>query len=209
MAVMIDYDGLQQVATEVVSCLQQKNRCLVTAESCTGGLLASVLTSFAGSSSYFERGYVTYANAAKHELLGVPWKVLETYGAVSEQTARAMAEGALARSDSNIALSITGIAGPGGGTEEKPLGTVIFAWSIKTCSGRCEPGKDRTGEDGAEKNEAGKDSAGIEGAGKDKAGNDIETHSVKQLFSGDRQQVRMMAVKFALTHSLQLLGKQT
>ncbi len=104
---------------------------LVTAESCTGGWVAQALTSVAGSSQWFERGFVTYSNAAKEELLGVSKATLESHGAVSEPTAREMALGALARSRGTLALSITGVAGPGGGSREKPVGTVCFGWARK------------------------------------------------------------------------------
>jgi nicotinamide-nucleotide amidase len=102
---------------------------LVTAESCTGGWVAQAVTSVAGSSGWFERGYVTYSNAAKREALGVPRKTIERHGAVSEETARAMARGALKLSRGTVALSITGIAGPGGGSPGKPVGTVCFAFA--------------------------------------------------------------------------------
>lgn len=102
---------------------------LVTAESCTGGWVAQAMTSVAGSSDWFERGYVTYSNAAKREELGVSGKTLLRHGAVSEATAREMARGALAKSRATIALGITGIAGPGGGAPGKPVGTVCFAWA--------------------------------------------------------------------------------
>ena len=102
---------------------------LVTAESCTGGWVAQAVTSVAGSSEWFERGYVTYSNAAKREALGVAKRTLLRHGAVSEPTARAMARGALEKSPGTIALAITGIAGPGGGSAGKPVGTVCFAWA--------------------------------------------------------------------------------
>ena len=108
--------------------LKKKGQTLVTAESCTGGGVAQVITAIAGSSEWFERGYVTYSNAAKRESLGVPKQTLLRHGAVSEQTARAMARGALKHSRGSIALAITGIAGPGGGAPGKPVGTVCFAW---------------------------------------------------------------------------------
>ena len=101
---------------------------VVTAESCTGGGIAHLMTSLPGSSRWFERGYVTYSNDAKREDLGVADVVLERYGAVSEETAAAMAQGALARSHAGIAVAVTGIAGPDGGSEEKPVGTVCFGW---------------------------------------------------------------------------------
>ena len=106
-----------------------KGQSLVTAESCTGGWVAQAVTSIAGSSDWFERGYVTYSNAAKREALGVSGKTLLRHGAVSEATAREMARGALKRGRGTIALAITGIAGPGGGAPGKPVGTVCFAWA--------------------------------------------------------------------------------
>ena len=109
--------------------LKKRGQILVTAESCTGGWVAEALTSVAGSSDWFERGYVTYSNAAKRELLGVEAKTLKKFGAVSVQTARAMAKGALSRGRGTISVAITGIAGPGGGAPGKPVGTVCFAWA--------------------------------------------------------------------------------
>jgi nicotinamide-nucleotide amidase len=102
---------------------------LVTAESCTGGGLAEILTRIPGSSAWFERGFVTYSNESKNELLNVPGETLEKYGAVSEEIALAMAEGALENSRADYSVSITGIAGPDGGSEDKPVGTVCFGWS--------------------------------------------------------------------------------
>ena len=99
----------------------------MTAESCTGGGIAYAVTSVAGSSDWFERGYVTYSNASKQALLGVPAPTLRRHGAVSEPTARAMAQGALRRSGATIAVAVTGIAGPGGGSDEKPVGLVHLA----------------------------------------------------------------------------------
>jgi nicotinamide-nucleotide amidase len=99
---------------------------LATAESCTGGLIAATLTAIAGASDVVDRGFVTYSNAAKHEQVGVPMDLIQADGAVSESVARAMAEGALARSRATIAISVTGLAGPGGGTAEKPVGLVWF-----------------------------------------------------------------------------------
>lgn len=100
---------------------------IATAESCTGGLVAALLTEIPGSSSVVDRGFITYSNKAKEEMLGVPGDVLADFGAVSEPVARMMAEGALANSRANIAVSITGVAGPGGGTPMKPVGTVHIA----------------------------------------------------------------------------------
>ena len=102
---------------------------MATAESCTGGLIAGTITDIAGSSEWFERGFVTYSNAAKTEMLGVPPALIAAHGAVSEPVARAMAEGALARSGADCAVSVTGVAGPGGGTPAKPVGMVCFGWA--------------------------------------------------------------------------------
>jgi nicotinamide-nucleotide amidase len=99
---------------------------LATAESCTGGLIAATLTAIAGASDVVDRGFVTYSNESKHEMLGVPMALIQAHGAVSEPVARAMAEGALVRSRAGIAVSVTGIAGPEGGSVEKPVGTVCF-----------------------------------------------------------------------------------
>ena len=119
------------LAQSVAKVLQAKRALLVTAESCTGGWAAQVVTSVAGSSDWFERGFVTYSNESKIELLGVKRETLERCGAVSEQTAREMALGALARSRGTLGLAITGVAGPGGGSEAKPVGTVCFAWASR------------------------------------------------------------------------------
>jgi len=102
---------------------------LATAESCTGGWVAQAVTAISGSSAWFERGFVTYSNEAKQEMLGVKRATLKKHGAVSEETAREMARGALERSQATVAVSITGVAGPTGGTPEKPVGTVCFAWA--------------------------------------------------------------------------------
>jgi nicotinamide-nucleotide amidase len=109
--------------------LKQRRLKLATAESCTGGWIAQALTSVAGSSAWFERGFVTYSNEAKKELLGVRGSILARHGAVSEETARAMAAGALARSRAQVSVAVTGVAGPGGGTKQKPVGTVCLAWA--------------------------------------------------------------------------------
>jgi nicotinamide-nucleotide amidase len=120
-------DPLLPLATEIVDCCTRLQLKIVTAESCTGGLVAAMLTEVAGSSAVVDRGLVTYSNAAKTDLLGVPAAMIERDGAVSESVARAMAEGALARSAADLAVAVTGIAGPGGGTAEKPVGLVHFA----------------------------------------------------------------------------------
>jgi nicotinamide-nucleotide amidase len=118
----------ETLARQLGALLLSAGRMLVTAESCTGGGLAELVTRIAGSSQWFERGYVTYSNAAKQELLDISYEKLEKYGAVSEQTALTMAEGALEHSHASIGVAITGIAGPEGGTDDKPVGTVCLAW---------------------------------------------------------------------------------
>ena len=120
---------LTSLVEEVASNFKKKHWQLVTAESCTGGLVASMLTELSGSSLWFERGFITYSNIAKQEMLGVPQSLINQYGAVSEEVACAMALGALQHSLSHIALAVTGIAGPTGGSAQKPVGTVCFAWA--------------------------------------------------------------------------------
>jgi nicotinamide-nucleotide amidase len=109
--------------------LKARGLMVATAESCTGGLIAGACTEVSGSSEWFERGFVTYSNAAKSELLAVPAALIEQHGAVSEAVARAMAVGALAHSSAQLAASVTGVAGPTGGSAEKPVGTVWFGWA--------------------------------------------------------------------------------
>lgn len=118
--------------------LKATGHLLASAESCTGGWAAQAVTAVAGSSQWFERGFVTYSNASKEELLGVRAETLAEHGAVSEATAREMAAGALARSRASIALAITGVAGPSGGTASKPVGMVCFAWATKDGATRVE-----------------------------------------------------------------------
>jgi nicotinamide-nucleotide amidase len=118
---------------------------LATAESCTGGLIASACTDLAGSSAWFERGFVTYSNAAKTELLGVPAELIAQHGAVSEPVVRAMAAGAVAHSRAQAAVAVTGVAGPSGGSPDKPVGTVWLGWSVggKVTTERCQFDGDR------------------------------------------------------------------
>jgi nicotinamide-nucleotide amidase len=123
---MID-DKLRRTASRVLDLCRAQGLRIVTAESCTGGLVAAVLTEIAGSSDVVEGGFVTYANAAKQAMLGVPAAMLNRHGAVSSQTAAAMAKGALKHSQADLAVAITGIAGPGGGSKRKPVGLVYFA----------------------------------------------------------------------------------
>lgn len=119
-------DDIMATARAVIAAARAKGIMIVTAESCTGGLVAGALTAVAGSSAVVDRGFVTYSNAAKEQLLGVPSDLIEIHGAVSEAVARAMAEGALAQSGTALAVSVTGVAGPGGGTDAKPVGLVHF-----------------------------------------------------------------------------------
>jgi nicotinamide-nucleotide amidase len=124
-----DFEALVELAWQVGHAAQRADCSLVCAESCTGGLIAQLLTERAGSSAWFERGFVTYSNQAKIDSLGVSAAVLSQHGAVSEPVAVAMAEGALRASGAQFSLAVTGIAGPGGGSPEKPVGTVCLAWS--------------------------------------------------------------------------------
>ena len=123
-------EELHQLAVELSEKLRARGWMLATAESCTGGWIGQVLTALPGSSHWFERGFITYANAAKTEMLGVPAETLAAHGAVSEETASAMAAGALAKSHAQAALAVTGIAGPGGGTPQKPVGLVCYGWAL-------------------------------------------------------------------------------
>ena len=111
--------------------LKTRGWMLASAESCTGGLIAACCTGLSGSSDWFERGFVTYSNAAKTEQLGVPAGLIETHGAVSEPVARAMALGAVAHSRAQVSVAVTGVAGPTGGSPDKPVGTVWFGWSMQ------------------------------------------------------------------------------
>jgi nicotinamide-nucleotide amidase len=115
---------------EIALLLKKAQWSLVTAESCTGGLIASYLTEIPGSSAWFERGFITYSNLAKQEMLAVPSELIERHGAVSDEVAAAMATGALKNSAGQIALAVTGVTGPGGGSIEKPVGTVCFSWAV-------------------------------------------------------------------------------
>jgi nicotinamide-nucleotide amidase len=122
---------LDALAVQVGARLKERGWLLATAESCTGGWVAQVVTSVSGSSEWFERGFVTYSNDAKRDMLGVRAATLERHGAVSEETAREMAAGALAASRAHVAVAITGVAGPTGGTPGKPVGMVCLAWAVR------------------------------------------------------------------------------
>ncbi len=120
---------LNELAQQVGDYFRTEHKWLVTAESCTGGWVGKVLTDVVGSSAWYDRGFITYTNQAKQDMLGVDSQILAEFGAVSEATARAMAQGALENSRADQSVAITGIAGPGGGTETKPVGLVWFAWA--------------------------------------------------------------------------------
>ncbi len=120
-------DELREQAANLIQNAIRRQATLCVAESCTGGLVSALLTSISGASNVFDRGFVTYSNISKFDMLGVPLEIINQYGAVSSQVASAMASGALKNSRAQIAVSITGIAGPGGGTDEKPVGLVHFS----------------------------------------------------------------------------------
>jgi len=126
----VTQDELERLAERVGAALQARGWRLATAESCTGGWAAQAITAIAGSSAWFDRGFVTYSNAAKQDMLGVQAATLTVHGAVSEATVREMAAGALARSRAEASFAISGIAGPVGGSADKPVGTVCFAWAL-------------------------------------------------------------------------------
>ncbi|MBE30703.1 MAG: damage-inducible protein CinA [Acidiferrobacteraceae bacterium] len=127
---MTKSEELSQIARKAGEILLERGWRLTTVESCTGGWICQVVTSLAGSSDWFECGMVTYSNTSKAALVGVPGSLISSYGAVSAQVAEAMVSGALERTDASVAVSVTGIAGPGGGSEEKPVGTVFMAWQF-------------------------------------------------------------------------------
>jgi nicotinamide-nucleotide amidase len=121
--------SVDDLVAQLAALLTARGWMLASAESCTGGMIAAACTDLAGSSAWFERGFVSYSNAAKTELLGVPTGLIATHGAVSEAVARAMAQGALAHAHAQCAVAVTGVAGPTGGSADKPVGTVWFAWA--------------------------------------------------------------------------------
>ncbi len=157
---------LYQRAQSLGQALSRQGLKLVTAESCTGGWIAKAVTDVPGSSDWFDRGFVTYGNDAKADMLGVEMELLDQFGAVSEPVVREMALGALANSPADVAVAVSGIAGPGGGSAEKPVGTVWFAWAL--------PGQDAV--------------------------------SRREIFSGDREQVRRASVAHAMKTLVELLG---
>lgn len=173
---------MSELVQQIGEILQRRGEWLACAESCTGGLISKTLTDLAGSSAWFERGLVTYSNLAKSDLLGVPRTVIAIHGAVSESTARAMAEGLMRHSPADWGLAITGIAGPAGGTPDKPVGMVWIAWVRR---GRFTSGRDSRGSESG-----------------------MREHPVTaQLFhfQGDREQIRVQSVQAALEGLLQRL----
>lgn len=132
--VMKSETSIEELVQQLAAKLIEKGWMLATAESCTGGMIAAACTDLAGSSQWFDRGFVTYSNEAKTEMLGVPAELIEKHGAVSEEVVRAMAEGAIRHSRAQVSIAVTGIAGPGGGSVEKPVGTVWVGASSNECS---------------------------------------------------------------------------
>ncbi|MDZ7841439.1 MAG: CinA family protein [Gammaproteobacteria bacterium] len=128
---MTDESRRGSLLEDLARALRERGWRCVTAESCTGGGVARALTELPGSSVWFERGFVTYSNESKQEMLGVSPETIERFGAVSEETAREMAEGALRHGHGQIAVAVSGVAGPSGGSADKPVGTVVFAWAIR------------------------------------------------------------------------------
>lgn len=166
---------LSPIAQQLGHILQARQEAVATAESCTGGGIAAALTDIAGSSAWFDRGFVTYSNLAKTQQLGVPAELLERFGAVSEQAALAMALGAIAHSVAHWSVAVTGIAGPGGGSADKPVGLVWFGFADQhKPQHKPQPHQPEP-----------------------------RVWAVRQQFAGDRQAVRAAAVAFALTQLLQ------
>lgn len=127
---MADTHSLHDTVTRLALALQTRGWMMATAESCTGGMIAAACTDVAGSSTWFDRGFVTYSNAAKTDMLNVPQALIAQHGAVSEAVVHAMAQGAVARSQAQVSVAVSGVAGPGGGSADKPVGTVWLAWHV-------------------------------------------------------------------------------
>jgi len=173
------HSAVAQLVSSVADTLMQHGWMLTTAESCTGGLIAGHCTDLAGSSQWFERGFVTYSNEAKHDMLGVDNTILTEHGAVSEPTAQAMALGALRHSRAQVSIAVTGVAGPTGGSKDKPVGTVWFAWGVPSDTGP---------------------TLGAETAW-------VKTERMQ--FTGDRAAVRQATISHALQTLLQLMKAST
>lgn len=168
--------ALEKCLLGLAEILAQRSMMLVTAESCTGGGVSAAITTMPGCSHWFDRGFVTYSRQSKRDMLGVQADTLAQYGAVSEQVVVEMANGAVRRSQAGISLAVSGVAGPGGGSADKPVGTVCFAWALEGQS--------------------------LEGP----SGEKYQVHSCTEHFSGDRAAVRRQAVLRALEGALALLG---
>lgn len=135
---MQDFTELHPTLLQLADALTQRGWMLATAESCTGGLIAAACTDLPGSSAWFDRGFVTYSNAAKTEMLGVPSELIDRYGAVSKEVVLAMAQGAIKQSNAQVSIAVSGVAGPDGGSLEKPVGTIWLAWKIRQdCYATC------------------------------------------------------------------------
>ncbi|MGI4858131.1 MAG: CinA family protein [Janthinobacterium lividum] len=195
---------LPALAVELGEKLSAAGWLLVSAESCTGGMIAAAVTDVPGSSGWFERGYVTYSNEAKSTAIDVPAPVIAQYGAVSEPVARAMAEGALAASLAQIAVAVTGIAGPGGGTPAKPVGTVCFGWARHAAGG--EGGGDSTGIHNDAGARPGAGAAGSEHESGVTAARPPVTLTETCQFDGDRASIREQASAHALRGLLRVLA---
>ena len=179
-------DHITTLAAQLGEALQRKGLLLATAESCTGGWVGQAVTAISGSSSWYDRGFITYSNHAKHEMLGVSRDTLERCGAVSEETAREMADGALAHSHAHASLAITGVAGPSGGTPRTPVGTVCLAWAIRIPAHAPPPGAPHAAVDLAPH---------------------VASSAVKRCFEGDREAVRRQSVLLAMQGMLEQLDK--
>jgi nicotinamide-nucleotide amidase len=195
--VMVTDDQLSELVELVARWALGARYRIVTAESCTGGWIAKAFTDVTGSSQWFECGYVTYSNVAKARDLGVSQRTLEEHGAVSEPTVREMAAGALRGTGADVSIAVSGIAGPDGGSAEKPVGTVWF------CVGRRRPGVVGAAGSGAVAHEAGARLQGAEPGPSDAAGPDIELIAEGEVFAGGREAVRRASVKRALELVLQ------
>lgn len=197
VAAGLDENATDALARDLGQALQARAWTLATAESCTGGLVAAAVTEVAGSSAWFDRGFVTYSNAAKVEELGVSTQTLAQYGAVSEQTAGEMALGALEAAAVQVGVSTTGIAGPGGAVPGKPVGTVCFGFALRAPQTVGRP--TRAGESAL------RDANGDEDLGVDLPA-PVAVVTVTRHFPGDRAAVRRASVDFALSHLLTLLA---
>jgi nicotinamide-nucleotide amidase len=196
---MVSDAQLSELASRVAQWALRDKRRIVTAESCTGGWIAKVFTDLPGSSRWFECGYVTYSNAAKLRDLGVAQRTLDAFGAVSEQTVREMAAGVIRVSGADVSIAVSGIAGPDGGSVEKPVGSVWF------CVGRRHPGagdsdRSRAGSGMSRAASAGSDASPHGGARLSPASapSEVELASERKVFPGDRETVRRAAVQRAL-----------